>query len=390
MEFSGVTATLVHAEQVAGIDLVRDIGQVQVLAVRDDQVGLRLESVEIAHDRAVEELVLRQGGFIDDAGDALGLDPLHDALDRAVAEIVRTGLHHQPIDPHHTGLAGDDLVGHEVLAGAVALYHGGDQVLRHLVVIRQQLLGVLGQAIAAIAEAGIVVIRPDPWVQADALDDLAGVQAARQGIAVQLVEIGHAQREVGVGEQLDRLGLDGAGEQHRHVLADGSLDQQIGEPTRGRAVIAHHDARGMQVVVKRAALAQELGREQDAVVTVLRTHPGDETHRDGGLDDDGGVGGVPAGLGDHRLDAGGVEMIRPRVIVRGRRDDDEGRVGHGIGRLGRGRQVQILPGQPVADLGVFDGRLAAIDLADPAFVDIQSPDAVITRQHHSQRHADVT
>lgn len=40
-----------------------------------------------------------------------------------------------------------------VLAGAAGLDDGLDQVLRHVPVVGQQLRGVLGQAVAAVAEA---------------------------------------------------------------------------------------------------------------------------------------------------------------------------------------------------------------------------------------------
>jgi len=41
-----------------------------------------------------------------------------------------------------------DLGAEEVLAGVIGLHNGIDQVLGHVPVVRQQLLGVLGQAIA--------------------------------------------------------------------------------------------------------------------------------------------------------------------------------------------------------------------------------------------------
>ena len=45
----------------------------------------------------------------------------------------------------------------------------------------------------------------DSRIEADALDDLARVQPLGCGIGIQFVEERHAQGEVGVGEQLDRL-----------------------------------------------------------------------------------------------------------------------------------------------------------------------------------------
>ena len=68
---------------------------------------------------------------------ALGLHALHDALDGARAEVVGVRFHRQAVDthdrlrlaladavPHHL----QHLVGDEVLAGAVGLHDGLDQV----------------------------------------------------------------------------------------------------------------------------------------------------------------------------------------------------------------------------------------------------------------------
>ena len=47
----------------------------------------------------------------------------------------------------------------------------------------------------------------DARVQAHAVDDGAGIQPARLGVGVQLVEKAHAQRQIGIGEELDGLRL---------------------------------------------------------------------------------------------------------------------------------------------------------------------------------------
>ena len=104
-------------------------------------------------DLGAEELRRVQRGLVDHHGHALGLHALHDALDGARAEVVGVGLHRQAVDAHdRLLLAGvhavphhlQHLVGDEVLAGAVGLDDGLDQVLGHVPVIGEQLLGVLG------------------------------------------------------------------------------------------------------------------------------------------------------------------------------------------------------------------------------------------------------
>ena len=160
-----------------------------------------------------EELRRVQRGLVDHHGHALGLHALHDALDGASAEVVGVGLHRQAVDahdrlllalvhavPHHL----QHLVGDEVLAGAVGVHDGLDQVLRHVPVVGLQLLGILGQAVAAVAEAGVFVVAADTRLLAHAVDDVAGVEAADLAVGVELVEVDYAEDKVGVGPQLNR------------------------------------------------------------------------------------------------------------------------------------------------------------------------------------------
>ena len=115
-------------------------------------------------DLGAEELRRVQRGLVDHHGHALGLQALLDALDGARAEVVGVGLHRQAVDacdrlrlalvdtvPHHL----QHLVGHKVLVGIVGLHDDHDQVLGYVLVVGEQLLGVLGQAVTAVTEAGI-------------------------------------------------------------------------------------------------------------------------------------------------------------------------------------------------------------------------------------------
>src|SRR5512132_97937 len=88
----------VVAEQVARVDLVGDVLQLLDEAVGHDDVAAALELVEVAHDLRAVEPVVRELRLVDDDLDALGLDPLHDALDAARPEVVGAGLHDEPVD----------------------------------------------------------------------------------------------------------------------------------------------------------------------------------------------------------------------------------------------------------------------------------------------------
>ena len=108
----------------------------------------------------------------------LGLDALHDTLDGRLTEVVGVGLHGKTIDTHGRSFKGfrsfrvpsiilgisvpschlQHLVGDIVLAGTVAFHYGLDEIFGHIGIVSQQLFGVLGQTVAAIAEGWIVIV----------------------------------------------------------------------------------------------------------------------------------------------------------------------------------------------------------------------------------------
>ena len=199
-------------------------------------MGEGLEGGEVVDDLGTEEGgAIRKGGFVDDDLGTLGLDAFHDALDTALAEVVGVGLHGEAIDADDAFFLGggvevatvvvvvvagflQDLIGDEVLAGAVGLDDGGHHVLGNLGVVGQKLLGILGEAVAAIAEGGVVIMGADAGVEADAIDDGLGVEALHLGIGVEFIEVGDAEGEVGVSKELDGLGFGGAHEEARDAF----------------------------------------------------------------------------------------------------------------------------------------------------------------------------
>lgn len=411
---------LIPLKQIPRVHLVRHIRELVAPAVGHDHVAAGLEGLQVMRDLGTEELRRVQRGLVDHHGHALGLHALHDALDGARAEVVGVGLHRQAVDahdrlllalvhavPHHL----QHLVGHEVLAGAVCVHDGLDQVLRHVPVVSEQLLGVLGQAVAAVAEAGVVVVAADARLQAHAVDDVAGVEAADLAVGVELVEVGHAQRQVGVGEELHGLGLGGAQHELRDALGAvgvhaielggvGALREQAGELLGGRDGLgvvlgrAHHDAAGVQVVVECLALAQELGAEEDLAVAQPLAKARGVADGDGRLDDDPGVRVHRAHGGDGGLDGARVEEVPVRVVVGGRGDDGIVGARVGLGHVHGGVQVELaLPRlglrQEALDLVVLDGRYVAVDLLDLLGDDVQSVHLVVLREQDGEGQADV-
>ena len=270
----------------------------------------------------------------------------------------------------------------EVLARAVALHDGGHHVLGHVGVVGQQLLGVLGEAVAAVAERRVVVVRPYPRVEAHPVYDGAGVQALDLGVGVQLVEVAHPESEVRVGEELDGLGLLQPHEQRGDVLLNGPLPEQAGE-LAGRALQERYvgyglyravlllkpwavyrlrypndDAAGIQIVIKRLALAQELGGEEQvqpphATLPVPYVEAAAVAHGDCGLDDHHSVGVHLQHQVDDLLHVGGVEVVPHRVVVRRCGDDHEVGAGVGLPAVEGSRQVEGLLRQVSLDVLVL-------------------------------------
>ena len=130
----------IRPEQIAGKDLGGHIGQFGRGAIGHDHIGPGFEGRRIRGDRAAKERRRVQFRLIDYHLDRAGLDPLNDPLNRAFAEIVRSGLHQKPVNPDTGRLQCQYLFGNEILARAVGRHNRLDQVLRHIRIIGQKLL----------------------------------------------------------------------------------------------------------------------------------------------------------------------------------------------------------------------------------------------------------
>ena len=385
--------TLVPPEQIARVDLLGYIGEVIAPAVGDDDVAAALEGIEVACDLGAEEVAAAVRRLVHQHGHALGLHALHDALDRGGAEVVGPGLHgeaeHTDQRLCHAGVdelvhALEHLVGHEVLASAVGLDDRLDEVLGHVPVVRQELLGVLGKAVTAVAERRVVVVRADARLQADAADHVGRVEPAHLAVGVELVEVRNAQGEIGVGEELDCLGLGGAqyelGDAGRSVgIRAGklrlvrALRQQMGERLRRRerlAVVlgrADNDAARMQVVVKRVPLTQELGAENDTGIAALLADALGVAHRHRRLDDNPSIRVHGTHRIHRRLDGRGVEVIQVGIVVGGCGNNYVLRALVGLARIERRPKLKphLIPvAQEALNLLVADGALPPVEQVD--------------------------
>src|SRR5690625_4175058 len=230
----------IRLKQVPSIDFVGAVPQLGGQAVGDDETALRFKGRQVVDDRGVIEMTGLEHRLINNDVKAFGLEAFHDALYGRVTKVVTALFHDQAVNADGVGkgflrdaagiaieggvvalVAGglggpylqglDNVIGDEILAGAVGIDDGTDEVIGHVAVVGQQLFGVLGQTIPAIAKGGVVVMRADAGIEADALDDLAGIELVAKGVGVQLIEKSHPHGQKGIGKQFDGLGLGGIG-----------------------------------------------------------------------------------------------------------------------------------------------------------------------------------
>ena len=66
-------------------------------------------------------------------------------------------------------------VGNVILAGTVGFHDSFNEVLRNIGVVGKELLSILGQAIATIAERRVVVVATNARIEADTFNNLLGI-----------------------------------------------------------------------------------------------------------------------------------------------------------------------------------------------------------------------
>ena len=188
----------------------------------------------------------------------------------------------------------------------------------------------------------------DAGVEADALNDLLGVNALHLGIGVQLVEEGDSERQICVCKQFDGLCLCEAHEERINVLLDGTFLQQcrkfVGgcDKVRILRVGADDDAGRVEVVIQGLGLPQKLRAEDDVPALIFFPDRSREAHRDGGLDDHDGLRVHLHHQLDDRLHRRGIEEVLPAVVVGRGGNDHEVRVPVGRFPVQRSGQVEIL------------------------------------------------
>jgi hypothetical protein len=129
----------------------------------------------------------------------------------------------------------------------------------------------------------------------------------------------------------DGLGLGAVGEQHGHILLNSALFEQVGKGLCSAALLAHHNATGVQVVVQGFAFAQKFGAKKQVGRAQSLGRFGGVAHGHNAFDHHHRLGVDGHHVFNHCLNALCFEEVGDGVVVgRGGNDDVVGTLLHPI------------------------------------------------------------
>ena len=182
-------------------------------------------------------------------------------------------------------ILGNNHIGNMVLPRPVGSHNGRYEILRHILVIGQKLLRILGQAVSAVTKRRIVIKITNTGIEADAFDDFLRTQAAHFSIRIEFIEIGYAQSQICIGKELNGFGFGRTGKQHGDIFLDGAFGQQMGKDLGPFRPFTDDDARRMEIVIQGLAFTQKFWRKDNIIRMVLLLNLRRITYGDGRLDD---------------------------------------------------------------------------------------------------------
>ena len=229
-------------------------------------------------------------------------------MDRRLTEVIGVRFHGQTIDSDDAVLLlfgikittvviivvpgfREHSVGDEVFACTVRLHNRFDEVLRHVLVVRQELFGVFWETVTAVTKGRIVIVRADTRVETNTIDDVLRVETFHLRVRVEFVEIADTQREVRVREEFDSFRFGKSHDSGLDVLFERTLLEECSKAlcSLGEAFVSFDrsddDTGRVEVVVERFGLAEELGREENVVAVIFAADRLGVSDRNGRFDD---------------------------------------------------------------------------------------------------------
>ena len=151
----------------------------------------------------------------------------------------------------------------------------------------------------------------------------------------------------------------------------------------------------MEVVVERMALSQELGREDNLLIPRLLTQLSRIAYRNRRLDDNPAIRVIFTNRLDGGLNAGGIEVVLLRIIVRWRGHHSVIRSRVSNSWIERGLKIKIHRAvahaiEETSDLGIDNRALAIVEQFDLLGNDIERMHLIMLRQQQRNRQSYIT
>jgi hypothetical protein len=239
-------------------------------------------------------------------------------------------------------------------------------------------------------------VAADARIQADALDNLLGVQTLHLCIGVQFVEIADTQCQIGIGKQFDCFGFSEAHNQSVDVLFNSTFLQQTRKgisslhQTCVIHISTHNDTARVQVVVQSLRLTQELRTEDDVITVVLFTNRSCKANRNRRLDDHDSIRIILDYQLDDSFNCRSIKEVLLAVIVGRCCDNNEVCILVGGFSVQRCRQVQVFLCQILLNVLVPNRRLLVIDKVNFFRDNIDCHDLMMLGQQRGNGQTDIT
>ena len=129
----------------------------------------------------------------------------------------------------------------------------------------------------------------DTRIKADTINNLLGVQPLAFCVGIQLIEVSHAQSQIGVSKQFNRLRLSESHKQSVDILLDSAFLQKFCKSvcrlyqTSILHIGANDNAARIQIVIQSLALTQKLWAEDNIVAVIFFADTCCEANRNRGL-----------------------------------------------------------------------------------------------------------
>ena len=128
----------------------------------------------------------------------------------------------------------------------------------------------------------------DTGIQTYAIDDLRRIQALRLRISIQLIKIGNAKGEIGIGKKFYSFRLSEAHKQSIDILFNGTLLKESGKCMCSFCrllITGYNDPAWIQIIIQRLGFTKKFRTEDDIFGMVFFSYRCSEAHRDGGFND---------------------------------------------------------------------------------------------------------